>query len=145
MKNQSAQRVAALQPSEAWTLLQTQASAILIDVRSSMEFLFVGHPVGALNVPWIEAPLWQVNPDFTPQVRQVMLGGLSHEAGIDSVPVILICRSGRRSLEAGHKLLEEGFASVHYVIGGFEGDLDAEKHRSSINGWRFGGLPWEQC
>lgn len=110
-----------------------------------MEFLFVGHPHGALNVPWIEAPHWNINPNFTDQVRQVMLGGLSHESGTDSVPVVLICRSGRRSLEAGHKLLDEGFSAVNYVVGGFEGDLDTHKQRSQINGWRFHRLPWEQC
>ncbi|MGH8533139.1 MAG: rhodanese-like domain-containing protein, partial [Gammaproteobacteria bacterium] len=27
---------------------------------------------------------------------------------------------------------------------GFEGDLDAHKHRGRINGWRQRGLPWEQ-
>jgi hypothetical protein len=28
---------------------------------------------------------------------------------------------------------------------GFEGDMDEQHHRSSINGWRYHGLPWEQC
>lgn len=145
MKKPSSKRVVPLQPLEVTKILENHPSAIFIDIRSSMEFLFVGHPLGALNVPWIEAPNWNINPDFTAQVRQVMLGGLSHESGTDSVPVVLICRSGRRSLEAGHKLLEEGFTSVNYVVGGFEGDLDNHKQRSRINGWRFQGLPWEQC
>jgi len=29
---------------------------LLIDVRSSMEFLFVGHPTGAIHIPWIDEP-----------------------------------------------------------------------------------------
>ena len=26
-----------------------------------------------------------------------------------------------------------------------EGELDEDHHRSTIGGWRFEGLPWEQC
>ena len=28
---------------------------------------------------------------------------------------------------------------------GFEGDLDENHHRGQLGGWRFCGLPWEQC
>jgi len=38
-------------------------------------------------------------------------------------PVLLICRSGKRSLEAGKVLLREGFKEVFNIQGGFEGDL----------------------
>ena len=37
-----------------------------------------------------------------------------------------------------------GFSDVVNVLHGFEGDLDHGFHRSTINGWRFDGLPWEQ-
>ena len=37
-----------------------------------------------------------------------------------------------------------GFTEVINVLHGFEGDLDAHFHRSTLNGWRFDGLPWEQ-
>jgi hypothetical protein len=30
------------------------------------------------------------------------------------------------------------------VLHGFEGDLDDSDHRSTVNGWRFDGLPWGQ-
>jgi hypothetical protein len=30
------------------------------------------------------------------------------------------------------------------MLHGFEGDLDEHFHRSTLNGWRFDGLPWEQ-
>lgn len=129
---------------QAWELLQDNPRAVLIDVRSTMEFLFVGHPRGAIHIAWIDEPDWRVNPDFALLVRKVMLGGVSaHSEG--SAPVILICRSGNRSREAGEMLLREGLSDVYNVTDGFEGPLDADHHRNSLGGWRHEGLPWEQC
>lgn len=131
---------------EAFEFLKKTPRAIFLDVRSHMEFLFIGHPVGALHVPWIDEPDWTINPGFVKEVRQLVLGGLSHESGGDQdVPVLLICRSGKRSLEAGELLLSEGFHNVYNIADGFEGDLDEAHHRSTRCGWRFEGLPWEQC
>ena len=138
--------VIALTPQEAWDLLQENPRAVLIDVRSNMEYLFVGHPVGAVHVPWIDEPDWVVNPHFVTEVRKVLLGGIcTPRRQNDCAPVILICRSGKRSLEAGRLLLKEGFRQVYHVAEGFEGELDEHHHRSSLGGWRFRGLPWEQC
>jgi len=134
-----------LAPKQAAELLQKNPRAVLIDVRSSMEFLFVGHPKGAIHVPWIDEPDWKINPHFTAQVRQVMLGGISAHEGMSSAPVVLICRSGKRSLEAGELLIKEGFADIYHVTEGFEGELDDTHHRSTLGGWRYHGLPWEQC
>lgn len=135
-----------LTPQKAWQLLQDEPRALLVDVRSHMEFLFIGHPVGAINVPWIDEPDWNINPDFARELRQLMLGGLPHmDSGSQAVPVVLICRSGRRSREAGELLLREGFDLVYNVSEGFEGELDEQHHRSTLGGWRFAGLPWEQC
>lgn len=134
-----------LDPKAAWELMQKDARAVMIDVRSSMEFLFVGHAVDSVHVPWIDAPEWTVNPHFVTEVRKVMLGGIGlDEAGADA-PVILICRSGKRSLEAGKLLINEGFNEVYNVEEGFEGELDTDHHRSTAGGWRFHGLPWNQC
>jgi len=69
-----------------------------------------------------------------------MLGGASGAA-----PVVLICRSGVRSLEAGKALIEAGVKDVYNVAEGFEGQMDEKHHRSSLGGWRYHGLPWEQC
>ena len=137
--------VKSLMPREAWELLSANPRAVMIDVRSSMEFLFVGHPKGSVHVPWIDAPEWTVNPHFVTEVRKVMLGGIGLTAASDEAPVVLICRSGKRSLEAGNLLLEKGFKQVYNVLEGFEGELDDQHHRSTCGGWRFHGLPWEQC
>lgn len=130
---------------EAWDLIQESPKSLLVDVRSHMEFLFIGHPVGAINVPWIDEPDWNINPNFAREIKQLLLGGLAHsEAGVN-VPVFLICRSGKRSLEAGQLLLNEGLNNIYNIADGFEGELDDHHHRSALGGWRCEGLPWEQC
>lgn len=129
----------------AWEILQTEPSAVLVDIRSSMEFLFVGHPTGAIHIPWVDEPDWEINPHFVTEVKKLILGGIVCSSDKGCAKVILICRSGNRSLEAGEVLIEAGLNSVFHIDEGFEGKLDEHHQRSSINGWRFAGLPWEQC
>jgi rhodanese-related sulfurtransferase len=128
-----------LMPKEAFEFLHRSADALLIDCRSEMEYLFVGHPAGALHVSWNDGPEWEVNPHFVGQVRK--LAGTNHA----NRPIVLVCRSGNRSAEAGRALEAAGFANVYNVLHGFEGELDENHHRGSKSGWRFEGLPWEQC
>jgi rhodanese-related sulfurtransferase len=136
----------ALSALEAHQLLSDNPRAVLVDIRSTMEFLFVGHPEGAVHIPWLDEPDWVENPHFVTEVRKLLLGGAHCErAEGECVPVILICRSGKRSREAGRALVEAGLQNIYHVDEGFEGELDAEHHRSTLNGWRFHGLPWEQC
>lgn len=134
-----------ISPKDAWELIAQDPRAILIDVRSSMEYLFVGHPKGAVHIPWIDEPDWEVNPNFVRSIRELTLGGVIDSVAGGSVPILLICRSGKRSLEAGRLLLESGFIDVSNIEEGFEGELDEEHHRSTTGGWRFHGLAWEQC
>ena len=129
---------------EAEKMCRREARTLLIDVRSSMEFLFVGHPKGAVHIPWIDEPDWVINENFVTEVRKLALGGLGIDISSD-VPIILICRSGNRSAEAGKALVEAGLQNVYNIEEGFEGSLDEEHHRSTVDGWRFHGLPWEQC
>lgn len=74
-----------------------------------------------------------------------MLGGLASKAQEGCVAILLICRSGKRSQEAGKKLISNGLSNVYHVTEEFEGDFDHEHHRSTLGGWRFHGLPWQQC
>ncbi len=126
-------------PREAYEYLQNTPQALLVDCRSEMEYLFVGHPKGALHVSWNDGPDWEVNPHFVGQVKKVAGTNHAHR------PIVLICRSGNRSIEAGEALEQAGFTEISNVLHGFEGELDDDHHRGSMNGWRFEGLPWEQC
>ncbi len=128
-----------LEPKRAAEFLRQHSDALFIDVRSEMEYLFVGHPVGALHVAWNDGPDWAVNPHFVGQVKK--LAGTNH----NTRPVVLICRSGNRSQEAGEELERAGFTRVYNVKHGFEGELNDSHQRNSLAGWRHDGLPWEQC
>ena len=132
--------VKTLNPKQAFQFLKDHPNALFVDVRANMEYLFVGHPASAIHIPWTDEPDWKINPQFVTQVRKAILGGASGAA-----PVVLICRSGVRSLEAGKALIEAGIGEVYNVAEGFEGALNDSHHRSSVGGWRFHGLPWEQC
>lgn len=135
----------ALTAKAACELAKKDPRAVIVDIRSTMEFLFVGHPTGAIHVPWIDEPEWTINPHFVTDVRKILLGGATSHDDIGGAPVILICRSGKRSIDAGKALLNAGFSEVFYVNEGFEGELDENRHRGTVGGWRFHGMPWEQC
>jgi rhodanese-related sulfurtransferase len=137
--------VKSLTPMEAAKIMKDDPRALLIDVRSSMEYLFVGHPKGSVHVAWIDEPDWKVNEHFVTEIRQLLLGGIVRNDEIHSAPILLICRSGKRSLEAGRQLIEDGMINVYNVEEGFEGELDENHQRSTSGGWRYHGLPWEQC
>jgi len=125
-----------LEPKQAYEFLHKNPDAVFIDCRSEMEYLFVGHPAGAIHVAWNDGPNWEINPDFVAHVKK---------ATSVNRPVILIFRSGNRSLDAGRALEEAGFTKVYNVLHGFEGELDEKHHRGTKTGWRHEGLPWEQC
>lgn len=143
--NMATNTINSISPNAAWQMVQDDPRTLLIDVRSSMEFLFVGHPVGSVHIPWIDEPDWNINQNFSIDLRKLLLGGIHGNSDPSGVPIILICRSGKRSLEAGKKLIEDGFNQVFNIDEGFEGELDDNHQRSSVGGWRFRGLPWEQC
>lgn len=123
-------------PPQAFEDLQANPSAVLLDVRDRIEYAFVGHPLEAVNIPWKDAPDWKPNPNFVDEVRQRV-------HALDT-PLYLMCRSGQRSMDAAKALAAAGFTNLTNVEEGFEGPLDEKKHRGSLGGWRFHGLPWEQ-
>jgi rhodanese-related sulfurtransferase len=124
-----------LTPQQAYDFLKTNPEVVFIDVRSEMEHMFVGHPAGSLLIPWVDGPDWDIDPNFISHVKK---------ASSVNRPVVLICRSGRRSADAGVALENAGLQEVYNVLNGFEGDLDENYHRNSQNGWRKAGLPWSQ-
>jgi rhodanese-related sulfurtransferase len=125
-------------PKETWAFLQQHPEALFVDVRMEIESLYVGRPPGVHMIPWYEYP------DLTPQPA-AFVAAVEREAGGDKTrSVVLLCRSGKRTVEAGHSLEAAGFTDVINVLHGFEGELNDTDHRSTVNGWRFDGLPWEQ-
>ena len=126
-----------LLPKETWALLQQQPDALFIDVRMEIESQYVGRPPGAINIPWYEYPA--LKPDPASFVIAV-----DKEAKSRDQTVVLICRSGLRTVDAGIALEKAGFTNVVNVLEGFEGELDDHDQRGTEGGWRFDGLPWTQ-
>jgi len=140
----SEQMIPEINPLQAWDKLAADKNAVLIDVRSTVEFEYVGHPPDAINIPWQEAPSWQITPDFAELVRARLRAESASQHEVEDFAVLLICRSGARSMAAAVALKKSGFKNVLNVAEGFEGRLDKDKHRGRINGWRFHNLPWVQ-
>jgi rhodanese-related sulfurtransferase len=127
-----------LTPREAHDYLGHHPRALFVDVRMEIEYLYVGHPPGVVHVAWYEYP--EMQPHAEAFARQV-----EREAGGDkSRPVVLLCRSGKRTIPAGEALEAAGFTEVVNVLHGFEGEPDEHFQRGRLNGWRHDGLPWEQ-
>ncbi len=124
-------------PVAAHAFLQAEPQAVLVDCRTEIEHMYVGHPPGAEHVAWQEAPEWEVDPGFAEKVKRLVKGDLAR-------PVLLLCRSGHRSALAGEALEAAGFTRVGNILEGFEGPLDGDFHRGTLGGWRFRGLPWQQ-
>jgi rhodanese-related sulfurtransferase len=77
----------------------------------------------------------QPNPGFDDGVRALLAQG--------GKPLLMLCRSGARSIAAARRATELG-ATAYNILEGFEGDLDAHGHRGQLGGWRRRGLPWRQ-
>jgi rhodanese-related sulfurtransferase len=121
-------------PVDAWSLAQA-GGAILVDVRSAEERKFVGQVPGTVHVAWSSGTSLTRNPRF---VRELEAKVRKDE------PVLLLCRSGKRSALAAEAAAKAGFAYAFNVREGFEGELDEAQHRGKGDGWRFRGLPWIQ-
>jgi len=123
----------ALTPAEAYALMQ--AGAKLVDVRTDSELHYVGAVPGSDHIEWSNFPDGQKNPTFLEQ--------LGNTAAKDE-PVMFLCRSGVRSHNAAIAAAQAGWKEAYNVLEGFEGDKDADGHRSTVGGWRKAGLPWMQ-
>jgi len=129
-------------PKKAFEHLQNNTGTLLIDVRTEAENKFVGRPLDCIFVPWVDDPDWEPHPkDFIAAIKR-FIG--KREQVLDT-EIILICRSGYRSDDAGRCLIDNGFTNVAHVVSGFEGDLDEQDQRGNVNGWRHDGMPWNQC
>jgi rhodanese-related sulfurtransferase len=123
----------ALTPQEAHEILQKTPHAKLVDVRSLAELEFVGKVPGAAHIEWAFYPGMVANADFAAQLdMQVDKEAL----------VIFMCRTGGRSHNAAATAAKLGFSEAYNMLEGFEGEANAEKQRTLINGWKHAGLPW---
>jgi rhodanese-related sulfurtransferase len=120
----------------------------ILDVRTTEEYIFVGHAEMAWNVPlatqsyeWdSEKKMFKFKPnqDFLTGVKSIAAPGDT---------LLVMCRSGGRSAMAVNQLAAAGFSHVYNITDGMEGDLVKEgdsafKGQRMKNGWKNAGLPW---
>ncbi|GAB4202765.1 MAG: hypothetical protein Fur0019_01010 [Tibeticola sp.] len=120
-------------PQLAWQWVQ-EGKAVLVDVRTDAEREWVGFVPGAVPVAWKQWPGMVPNPDFDAGIRQAAAAGK---------PLVLLCRSGVRSVAGARRATELGLTAYN-ILEGFEGDPDERAQRGHRGGWRFHGLPWRQ-
>lgn len=141
-------RIGEVRPPDAWDILRETPTAVLIDVRTSVEWAFVGVPdLSELGkdtafIEWARYPDMHPNPTFVADVTDRI-------GARPTGPVMFLCRSGVRSLRAaqavGDALARDGTSVVCLnVAEGFEGDLDENRHRGVSRGWKAHGLAWRQ-
>lgn len=122
----------ALTPHEAFDVLQADENTVLVDVRSRAELELVGRIPLAAHIEWAFYPGMLPNPEFAAQLQ----------AAVDkNTSVIFMCRTGGRSHNAA--VIAQGLGYQAYnMLEGFEGEANAERQRTLINGWKHAGLPW---
>jgi rhodanese-related sulfurtransferase len=108
--------------------------AILVDVRTDAEREWVGFVPGAVALAWKQWPGMAMNAGFDDALKAAIPSGKK---------VVLLCRSGVRSIAAAKRATELGLEAYN-ILEGFEGDPDQQAHRGRKGGWRFNGLPWRQ-
>ena len=127
---------------QAWEALSTHEDALLVDVRTTAEWSYVGVPdLGAIGkraalIVWQDFPSGEINADFA--------GELGRAAADRDRPIYFLCRSGARSLAAARAAEAAGYGRVFNVADGFEGPPDGAGHRGNTEGWKAAGLPWRQ-
>lgn len=125
-------------PEQAWSILSDNPAATLVDVRTDAEWRFVGVPDLAglhrevVYLEWVDVT-GKPNENFTRDLLDRVAAG----------PVVLLCRSGNRSIPAAEAATAAGLTPAYNVLDGFEGNLDERGHRGA-SGWRAVGLPWKQ-
>jgi rhodanese-related sulfurtransferase len=84
-----------------------------------------GFPDDRLNSAFVERLVEALNPI-----------GADRESEL-----FFICRSGQRSLKAAQAMAAAGYTRCRNVADGFEGPLDANRHRGQLVGWKAKGSP----
>ncbi|HIB17798.1 MAG TPA: rhodanese-like domain-containing protein [Alphaproteobacteria bacterium] len=129
-------------PKEAWNILGAEKDSHLVDCRTTAEWSFVGVPDLSLVdkntnfVEWVRFPGGLDNPAFVEEVEKAGIG--------KDATVLLLCRSGQRSIAAAIAMTESGFSKSYNILEGFEGDKNQNSQRGKVGGWKLSGLPWQQ-
>jgi rhodanese-related sulfurtransferase len=131
---------------DAYSMLERDKSAVLVDVRTKAEWAFVGAPdlssvdKEMIFLEWQEFPTMKVAANFAPQLLEI----LRQRNVPETAALLFLCRSGARSRSAAIALTQAGRPRCFNIAQGFEGPLDDKQKRGALDGWKAAGLPWAQ-
>jgi glyoxylase-like metal-dependent hydrolase (beta-lactamase superfamily II)/rhodanese-related sulfurtransferase len=108
---QPGEKIRTVTAQELHTMKNDSPNLFLLDVREPYELVMYGAIEGVLNVP-IKSLKEQL--DVLPADKEA--------------PIVCVCQTGRRSLEAAHFLQQQGYGDVINLLGG-------------TSGWRDMGFP----
>ena len=124
--------------------LKADPDAVLVDVRTRIELALTGGPdLASLGrepvfIEWMTQQ--GRNAEFLPELKRALA---ARSAGPDT-RILFLCRTSGRSRMAAGELTAAGFSACYNISEGFEGSLDPQGHRNSVDGWKARGLPWRQ-
>jgi rhodanese-related sulfurtransferase len=134
---------------EAYAKWQADPEKVMVsDVRTLEEYLFVGHPTMAWNIPvFAQTHEWDAAkhqfpmkplPDFVSRVQGVAK---------PNTTLLVTGRAGGRAATAISMLAQAGFKQVYNIVDGVEGDpvddTGSVFHGMPMrNGWKNSGCPW---
>jgi rhodanese-related sulfurtransferase len=127
---------------QAWDLLRNDPRAVLVDVRTEPEWMFVGVPALADAGKDLVRVCWQVFPAM--HVNSLFAEDVARNGVEPDDKILMLCRSGVRSIAAAEAMTAAGYKNCYNILGGFEGPPDQQRHRGTTGGWKAAGLPWEQ-
>ncbi|NPA25106.1 MAG: hypothetical protein GXO34_04680 [Deltaproteobacteria bacterium] len=158
-----------ISPLQAWDMVQNNPKVYLIDVRTPAEYQFIGHAVGAYNIPFMflsdkfieKGRIFKgkkmKKSRYQPYLNTDFMDYMKSHFKADDI-LLIMCRSGHRSVPASDLLVKNGFKKVCNIVGGFEGNKfhgrDKEERkllkkysenygrRGFTDGWKHFGLPW---
>ena len=145
-RNVGVVHIQAVSVEDTWTRLKNDTRSVLIDVRTIAEWAYVGLPdLSAIGKQPVLVE-WQGFPDNRPNTAFVerVVEALTPLGADRESELFFICRSGQRSLKAAQAMAAAGYMRCRNVADGFEGPLDADRHRGRLVGWKAKGLPWVQ-
>lgn len=116
---------------------------LLLDVRTPPEWQFTGMPDITATKGQLAAIAWKTYPTFATNPQFIETLSSVKDLSKDT-PILCICRSGGRSLDAAVAASDAGFRYCFNVSGGFEGEPDKQGHRGTTDGWKAAQLPWRQ-
>ena len=130
---------------EAWDALADSPAAVLVDVRTQVEWQLIVQPdLSSLDkepvyLQWVT--MQGVNESFLEDLQAAL-----DERGVAKDTLLyFMCQSGGRSKMSAMQCAALGYKQCFNVADGFEGKLDECEHRNSVDGWKVAGLPWTQA